>query len=131
MTLTPTKRFVAVVAVLVATNSTATGMLDALGLICSIALVWWIALRCDPLIDELLRRSIQPVSRFVREDDGQDLIEYGLLAAFIGTVGIVAWMNIQNQIGLHYAGWGTSVGSLSRCTPDPVLLGGGGCGGGS
>ena len=35
------------------------------------------------------------LNRFVREDDGQDIIEYALLAAFIS---IVAWM-ILREIG--------------------------------
>jgi len=30
--------------------------------------------------------------RFVREDEGQDIIEYGLLAAFIS---VVAWLTLQ------------------------------------
>ena len=32
-------------------------------------------------------------ARFVREEDGQDIIEYALLAAFIS---IVAWLILQN-----------------------------------
>jgi len=32
-------------------------------------------------------------ARFVREDEGQDIIEYALLAAFIS---IVAWLILQN-----------------------------------
>ena len=31
--------------------------------------------------------------RFVREDEGQDIIEYALLAAFIS---VVAWLTLQN-----------------------------------
>ena len=32
------------------------------------------------------------ISRFVREEEGQDIIEYSLLGAFIS---VVAWMTIQ------------------------------------
>jgi Flp pilus assembly pilin Flp len=64
------------------------------------------------------------IGRLVLEDCGQDIIEYALLAAFIGTVGIVLWVNIGVGIGNAYLGWDTGVQSLSACTPDP---GGGGC----
>jgi Flp pilus assembly pilin Flp len=62
--------------------------------------------------------------RFIREDSGQDLIEYALLSAFVGVVGILAWANISTKIGLAYQGWDTNVQTLSGCTPNP---GGGGC----
>ena len=32
------------------------------------------------------------IVRFVREEEGQDIIEYGLLAAFIS---VVAWLTLQ------------------------------------
>jgi Flp pilus assembly pilin Flp len=60
---------------------------------------------------------------FVSED-GQDLIEYGLLSAFIGVCAILAWQNIPPAIAAVYNSWDVSVQDLSRCTPDP---GGGGC----
>ncbi len=62
--------------------------------------------------------------RFLREDSGQDILEYGLLGALIGTVGILAWQNIGTGINKAYSGWDTGVQTLSACTPDP---GGGGC----
>jgi Flp pilus assembly pilin Flp len=33
------------------------------------------------------------IARFVRDEEGQDIIEYGLLAAFIS---VLAWMTLQN-----------------------------------
>jgi Flp pilus assembly pilin Flp len=63
------------------------------------------------------------VSRFVREDDGQDIIEYGLLAAFIGVVGILTWQNIGVGIKNAYTGWDTGIQNLSSCTPDPGATG--------
>jgi pilus assembly protein Flp/PilA len=53
--------------------------------------------------------------RFVREDQGQDLIEYALLAGFISLVAVVAitavgtgvnavYQNIDNQVKLIPAG---------------------------
>ena len=68
--------------------------------------------------------------RLVRETTGQDIVEYGLLAAFIGLVGVVAWANIKTGIGDAYSGWGSGVNTLSSCTPDPISSGGG-CAGGS
>jgi Flp pilus assembly pilin Flp len=72
--------------------------------------------------------KVGPSTRLLRlfffDESGQDLIEYGLLAALIGTVGILAWTNVQGQMLSHYIGWGSGVNTLSACTPDP---GGGGC----
>jgi Flp pilus assembly pilin Flp len=64
------------------------------------------------------------IARFVQDENGQDIIEYGLLAAFIGVVGILAWQSISGQISAHYTGWDTAIQTRSACTPDP---GGGGC----
>jgi len=64
------------------------------------------------------------MSRFVRDEQGQDLIEYALLSALIGIVGILAWTSIASAIGVSFGSWDTGVQTLSACTPDP---GGGGC----
>jgi len=58
------------------------------------------------------------------DDSGQDLIEYALLTACIGLVGVVAWVNIKAALGTAYLNWDSGVQTLSACTPDP---GGGGC----
>lgn len=65
--------------------------------------------------------------RFIREDGGQDLIEYALLGAFIGVCAVTAWINIPPKIKLAYGNWDSNVQSLSSCTKDPVVAGGGGC----
>jgi Flp pilus assembly pilin Flp len=62
--------------------------------------------------------------RFLKDDVGQDLIEYALLSAFIGVCAVAAWANIPDAIEGAYEGWDSSVQDLSSCTPDP---GGGGC----
>jgi Flp pilus assembly pilin Flp len=64
------------------------------------------------------------LGRLIEEEHGQDLIEYALLSAFIGIVGVVAWSNIGTRIGVAYQAWNTNVQTISACTPDP---GGGGC----
>ena len=63
-------------------------------------------------------------ARLLRDDDGQDLIEYALLAAFVGVCAVAAWINIPPAIAAAYANWDAGVQGLSACTPDP---GGGGC----
>jgi len=51
-------------------------------------------------------------SRLLRDDRGQDLIEYGLLAFTIGLVGIAAWNAIVTGIGTGYEGWDTNTQNL-------------------
>lgn len=64
------------------------------------------------------------LQRFLTDDEGQDLVEYALLAALIAIVSIVTWQQIAASIGTGYAASDTGVQNLSACTPDP---GGGGC----
>jgi Flp pilus assembly pilin Flp len=47
-------------------------------------------------------------SRFIRDDQGQDLIEYLLLGSFIALVALVGATNLGTQINSWYdnvAGW--------------------------
>ena len=62
------------------------------------------------------------INRLMREECGQDIVEYALLAALIGTVGILTWQSIGAGIGSKYLGWDTGVQGLYS-PPDP---GGGG-----
>ena len=62
--------------------------------------------------------------RFITEDDGADIVEYALLAAFIGVCAVAAWISIPPKIAAAYTNWDSSIQNLSSCTPDP---GGGGC----
>lgn len=61
---------------------------------------------------------------FVRDESGQDLIEYGLLSALIGVCAILVWTNFPGILAAVYGSWDGSVQAVSSCTPDP---GGGGC----
>jgi Flp pilus assembly pilin Flp len=65
--------------------------------------------------------------RLIRDESGQDIIEYALLGAFIATVGIVAWESVGVKIQAAYTGWDSGVQNLSSCTPNPIASGGGGC----
>lgn len=57
--------------------------------------------------------------RFAIEDTGQDLIEYGLLAAVIGTVGILAWEAVRVELGSKYQNWDSGVQDLWE-PEDPI-----------
>jgi pilus assembly protein Flp/PilA len=43
------------------------------------------------------------INRFVREDNGQDLIEYALLAAFISLAAVTAITNLGGAINTVYS----------------------------
>jgi Flp pilus assembly pilin Flp len=57
--------------------------------------------------------------RFIFDDRGQDLIEYALLSALVGVVGILAWTNVGGAINTTYTTWDTDVQCLSATTPNP------------
>ncbi len=44
------------------------------------------------------------ITKFVREDDGQDMIEYALLAGFISIVAILALQAIGPLVNAVYVG---------------------------
>jgi Flp pilus assembly pilin Flp len=64
------------------------------------------------------------VADFIRDESGQDVMEYALLASFLGVVGLLAWQGVSTGVANAYTGWDSGVQTLSKCTPDP---GGGGC----
>jgi Flp pilus assembly pilin Flp len=45
------------------------------------------------------------VDRLVREDAGQDVVEYALLAAFLGIVGYLALAGIRTEVFNAYTQW--------------------------
>jgi Flp pilus assembly pilin Flp len=78
--------------------------------------LWRLVLGFRPEVLRVTRTLV----RIFREDGGQDLIEYALLSALIGIVGILAWTNVGAAIFSTYGGWDTGVQNLSATTPDPV-----------
>lgn len=62
--------------------------------------------------------------RLLTDEDGQDIVEYGLLSAIIGIAAILIWQAIVATVGTAYTAADTAVQAKSACTPDP---GGGGC----
>jgi Flp pilus assembly pilin Flp len=65
------------------------------------------------------RRTVLMLRRLAIETDGQDLVEYALLTAFIGMAGAAAWNLIQTAIGVAYSSYITAVWNLWD-PPDPV-----------
>ena len=63
---------------------------------------------------------IKMFRRFIVDDDGQDLIEYALLSALIGVVGILAWTNVGGAIHDTYISWDANTQFISATTPDPI-----------
>ena len=52
--------------------------------------------------------------RFVSEDDGQDLVEYALLAAFVALASVAALDAIQASLRTAYTSWITAAQSCSQ-----------------
>ncbi len=50
--------------------------------------------------------------RLVREDEGQDLIEYALLAGFISLVAVVAITNVGSGVNTVYGNVQTQVAAI-------------------
>jgi len=55
-----------------------------------------------------MRRLLQ----LLRDDEGQDLIEYALLTAFFALSAVAAWETIRDAVGLTYTGATTGVQGL-------------------
>ena len=56
---------------------------------------------------------------FLREDSGQDLVEYGLLSALVAIAAILIWQQLVGTVGVNYAQADAQVQTMSCCTPDP------------
>jgi Flp pilus assembly pilin Flp len=56
--------------------------------------------------------------RLLLDESGQDLIEYALLTAGLGVVGVAVWPGITTAIGLAYGRLDTRTQDLWR-VPDP------------
>lgn len=57
--------------------------------------------------------------RFVREEDGQDLIEYGLLAGAIAAAGVAVFPGIVTAMSDAFQQWNTDINS-EWVPPDPL-----------
>ena len=52
------------------------------------------------------------VGRFLREENGQDLIEYALLAAFISLLSTTFIVNIGTRVNEWYEGYGATIDTI-------------------
>ena len=52
------------------------------------------------------------LTRLAREEAGQDLIEYALLATLIAILSVAVWPQIVTKMGNGFKSWGTSVYKL-------------------
>jgi pilus assembly protein Flp/PilA len=62
---------------------------------------------------------VEIVKRLIEDEDGQDLIEYALLAALVGIAAVLAWQQLVIAVGDVYGAADTAVQLQSDCTPDP------------
>jgi Flp pilus assembly pilin Flp len=60
------------------------------------------------------------VRRLFREDEGQDLVEYGILTGMVIAIGIVIFTTISTKMGTAYDTWGTQI--EDRWVPPPALV---------
>jgi len=58
--------------------------------------------------------------RWLGEEAGQDLVEYALLAAFVGLAGLAGFTAISSAIGNNYADSNTSVQDLWEIPAPPA-----------
>lgn len=58
------------------------------------------------------------VARLLSDEDGQDIVEYALLTASIGLIGIVIWPMIAAGIGIAYQEFDKDIQDLWE-VPDP------------
>jgi Flp pilus assembly pilin Flp len=52
------------------------------------------------------------IMRAVRDDEGQDLVEYALLALLIGLAGVLVFPSIRTKMGNAFNGWGSGVNAI-------------------
>jgi pilus assembly protein Flp/PilA len=57
------------------------------------------------------------IARFVRDEQGQDLIEYALLAGFISLVVVGAVTVVGTALDTHYDAVGTAVTNATPAAP--------------
>ena len=58
------------------------------------------------------------IARFIREEEGQDVIEYGLLSAFFGIVCIAVWLSIEGRLRTSYQNYDSNTQTI-WASPDP------------
>ena len=62
---------------------------------------------------------MQLFRELVREDRGQDIVEYALLGALVGVASILTWQLVVVEVGVAYFAADSAVQDLSDCMPNP------------
>jgi Flp pilus assembly pilin Flp len=57
------------------------------------------------------------VGQLIRDEHGQDIVEYALLTAFFGLCAVLAWTNIREALGASYGGTTTGMQGLWDAPP--------------
>ena len=60
-----------------------------------------------------MERMKNLIARLVRDEQGQDLIEYALLATFVALVAIVGATFLGQQLNIWYSNVGTNVSAAA------------------
>jgi Flp pilus assembly pilin Flp len=56
--------------------------------------------------------SSKLIRQLIRDEYGQDIVEYVLLTAFFGLCAMLAWTNLREALGITYRGTTTGVQDL-------------------
>jgi hypothetical protein len=62
--------------------------------------------------EESVKVLLHHLVLLVHGEEGQDLVEYGLLGLFLGLAGLLAWSAIAAGIGTSYVGYDSDVQGL-------------------
>ena len=60
---------------------------------------------------------LRGVKRFLRDDRGQDLVEYALLTAIVGLSGVLAFAAFSGRMGSTYRAWNDAMQAAWRPPP--------------
>ena len=73
----------------------------------------------------IVSRCFRAVHWFVADEGGQDVVEYALLAAFVGVAGYLALGAISSTVASVYASWMDPTGGVPSLWDPPDPAGGG------
>ncbi len=60
------------------------------------------------------------IREFIDGEQGQDLVEYALLCAFIGLAAVATFAAMQGVMAGTYSSWDSSTQGYEGFTPDPL-----------
>jgi pilus assembly protein Flp/PilA len=67
--------------------------------------------QCGIDLREMFEAAREPLRRFLRDEAGQDLIEYALVAALVGLGAVASMKTLSTKIGSAFTAIGTSLTS--------------------